>query len=154
MRCSEQTTSDVLFSSTQHVEKKPHSEHHTVSRKRYSSKSDFCSSLFFVEINECLNFGTCSHYCTNTKGSYKCTCDKNYKDMNGSCIAKGKDLYFLSTWPLASLWDFVLDLKVLVNLFIHYLCKQGLDIHIKPFKTWSVIMWYIFIYECFNNSIV
>uniref|UniRef100_A0A8C1IX14 Low density lipoprotein receptor-related protein 1Bb n=1 Tax=Cyprinus carpio TaxID=7962 RepID=A0A8C1IX14_CYPCA len=40
------------------------------------------------EINECLNFGTCSHYCTNTKGSYKCTCDKNYKDMNGSCIAK------------------------------------------------------------------
>uniref|UniRef100_A0A8C2L9E4 Low density lipoprotein receptor-related protein 1Bb n=1 Tax=Cyprinus carpio TaxID=7962 RepID=A0A8C2L9E4_CYPCA len=63
-------------------------EHHTVSRKRYSSKSDFCSSLFFVEINECLNFGTCSHYCTNTKGSYKCTCDKNYKDMNGSCIAK------------------------------------------------------------------
>ncbi|KAG1968578.1 low-density lipoprotein receptor-related protein 1B [Pimephales promelas] len=43
------------------------------------------------EINECLNFGTCSHYCTNTKGSYKCTCDKNYKDMNGSCIAKGPE---------------------------------------------------------------
>uniref|UniRef100_A0A8C1BL65 Low density lipoprotein receptor-related protein 1Bb n=1 Tax=Cyprinus carpio carpio TaxID=630221 RepID=A0A8C1BL65_CYPCA len=43
------------------------------------------------EINECLNFGTCSHYCTNTKGSYKCTCDKNYKDMNGNCIAKGPE---------------------------------------------------------------
>lgn len=67
----------------------------------------FSFLLFFVaEINECLNFGTCSHYCTNTKGSYKCTCDKNYKDMNGSCIAKGKDLYFLLTWPLASLWHF------------------------------------------------
>ncbi|XP_048049460.1 low-density lipoprotein receptor-related protein 1B isoform X2 [Megalobrama amblycephala] len=43
------------------------------------------------EINECLNFGACSHYCTNTKGSYKCACDKNYKDMNGSCIAKGPE---------------------------------------------------------------
>ncbi|KAI2660780.1 Low-density lipoprotein receptor-related protein 1B [Labeo rohita] len=46
------------------------------------------------EINECLNFGTCSHYCTNTKGSYKCTCDKNYKDMNGSCIAKATFHFF------------------------------------------------------------
>ncbi|TRY84843.1 hypothetical protein DNTS_002284 [Danionella cerebrum] len=35
------------------------------------------------EINECLYFGMCSHYCTNTKGSYKCTCEKNYKDSHG-----------------------------------------------------------------------
>uniref|UniRef100_A0A8C1Q9I9 Low density lipoprotein receptor-related protein 1Bb n=1 Tax=Cyprinus carpio TaxID=7962 RepID=A0A8C1Q9I9_CYPCA len=44
------------------------------------------------EINECLNFGTCSHYCTNTKGSYKCTCDKNYKDMNGSYFRRPRDV--------------------------------------------------------------
>uniref|UniRef100_A0A3B4E5T6 EGF-like domain-containing protein n=1 Tax=Pygocentrus nattereri TaxID=42514 RepID=A0A3B4E5T6_PYGNA len=43
------------------------------------------------EINECLYFGTCSHYCTNVKGSYKCTCDKNYKDVNGNCVAKGPE---------------------------------------------------------------
>ncbi|XP_058248902.1 low-density lipoprotein receptor-related protein 1B isoform X4 [Hemibagrus wyckioides] len=43
------------------------------------------------EINECLYFGTCSHYCTNIKGSYKCTCDKNYKDVNGNCVAKGPE---------------------------------------------------------------
>uniref|UniRef100_A0A8B9RNB7 Low density lipoprotein receptor-related protein 1Bb n=1 Tax=Astyanax mexicanus TaxID=7994 RepID=A0A8B9RNB7_ASTMX len=43
------------------------------------------------EMNECLYFGTCSHYCTNTKGSYKCTCDKNYKDISGNCIAKGPE---------------------------------------------------------------
>ncbi|KAJ8349713.1 hypothetical protein SKAU_G00248430 [Synaphobranchus kaupii] len=40
------------------------------------------------EVNECLQFGMCSHYCTNTKGSFKCTCYKNFKQINGSCVAK------------------------------------------------------------------
>lgn len=116
MRCSEQTTSDVLFSSTQHVKKS-----HIVSITQFPEsaipRNLTFILLFFAEINECLNFGTCSHYCTNTKGSYKCTCNKNYKDMNGSCIAKGKDLYFLLTWPLASLWDFILDYEWLTRSF-------------------------------------
>ncbi|KAJ8282634.1 hypothetical protein COCON_G00051530 [Conger conger] len=43
------------------------------------------------EVNECLHFGTCSHYCTNIKGSYKCTCDGNYKEINGTCHAKGPE---------------------------------------------------------------
>ncbi|XP_064182725.1 low-density lipoprotein receptor-related protein 1B-like isoform X2 [Anguilla rostrata] len=43
------------------------------------------------EVNECLHFGTCSHYCTNIKGSYKCTCDGNYKEINGTCQAKGPE---------------------------------------------------------------
>ncbi|MEQ2307416.1 Low-density lipoprotein receptor- protein 1B, partial [Ameca splendens] len=43
------------------------------------------------EINECLQFDTCPHYCTNTKGSFKCTCDRNYKEANGNCVAKGQD---------------------------------------------------------------
>uniref|UniRef100_A0A8C2AJR3 Low density lipoprotein receptor-related protein 1Ba n=1 Tax=Cyprinus carpio TaxID=7962 RepID=A0A8C2AJR3_CYPCA len=42
------------------------------------------------EVNECLRFGSCSQYCTNTKGSYKCTCDRNFKEINGECITKGK----------------------------------------------------------------
>ncbi len=37
--------------------------------------------------------------------------------MNGSCIAKGKDLYFLLTWPLASVWDFSLDYEWLSRSF-------------------------------------
>lgn len=41
------------------------------------------------EVNECLQMDTCPHYCTNTKGSFKCTCDRNYKDVNGNCVAKG-----------------------------------------------------------------
>uniref|UniRef100_A0A3P9M179 Low density lipoprotein receptor-related protein 1Bb n=1 Tax=Oryzias latipes TaxID=8090 RepID=A0A3P9M179_ORYLA len=43
------------------------------------------------EINECVQFDTCPHYCTNTKGSFKCTCDRNYKEINGNCVAKGPD---------------------------------------------------------------
>ncbi|XP_051787046.1 low-density lipoprotein receptor-related protein 1B [Erpetoichthys calabaricus] len=43
------------------------------------------------EINECFQFGSCSHYCINTKGSYKCTCDINYREINGSCTAKGPE---------------------------------------------------------------
>ncbi|KAK7940015.1 hypothetical protein WMY93_003341 [Mugilogobius chulae] len=43
------------------------------------------------ETNECLQFDACPHYCTNTKGAYKCTCDRNYKDINGNCIAKGPE---------------------------------------------------------------
>ncbi|KAJ8247100.1 hypothetical protein GJAV_G00258720, partial [Gymnothorax javanicus] len=43
------------------------------------------------EVNECLHFGTCPHYCTNIKGSYKCMCDGNYKEINGTCQVKGPE---------------------------------------------------------------
>ncbi|XP_078065107.1 low-density lipoprotein receptor-related protein 1B-like, partial [Mustelus asterias] len=38
---------------------------------------------------ECLQFGICSQYCNNTKGSYLCTCSKNYvKGRNHTCKAE------------------------------------------------------------------
>ncbi|XP_078118999.1 low-density lipoprotein receptor-related protein 1B-like [Sander vitreus] len=51
----------------------------------------FSAQRYGPEINECLQFDTCPHYCTNTKGSFKCTCDRNYKEINGNCIAKGPE---------------------------------------------------------------
>ncbi|TSL89901.1 Low-density lipoprotein receptor-related protein 1B [Bagarius yarrelli] len=43
------------------------------------------------QVNECMFFGTCSQSCSNTKGSYKCSCHPNFKEMNGECITKGPD---------------------------------------------------------------
>ena len=30
------------------------------------------------DINECETLGTCSHFCNNTKGGFKCSCDEGY----------------------------------------------------------------------------
>lgn len=30
------------------------------------------------DIDECLEPGTCSHFCNNTKGGYKCSCAEGY----------------------------------------------------------------------------
>ncbi|XP_062845365.1 low-density lipoprotein receptor-related protein 1B-like [Trichomycterus rosablanca] len=43
------------------------------------------------EVDECVLFGTCSQYCSNTKGSYKCSCHRNFKEINGECITKGPE---------------------------------------------------------------
>ncbi|XP_037535815.1 low-density lipoprotein receptor-related protein 1 [Nematolebias whitei] len=37
--------------------------------------------------NECKEFGTCSHICNNTKGSYKCSCHKYFSRINNTCKA-------------------------------------------------------------------
>uniref|UniRef100_A0A8C8I960 EGF-like domain-containing protein n=1 Tax=Oncorhynchus tshawytscha TaxID=74940 RepID=A0A8C8I960_ONCTS len=54
-----------------------------------------CMCVCFVchtdQYPSCLEFDTCAHYCTNTKGSYKCTCDKNFKEINRNCIVKGPE---------------------------------------------------------------
>ncbi|XP_048808618.1 low-density lipoprotein receptor-related protein 1B isoform X3 [Lagopus muta] len=43
------------------------------------------------DINECMVFGACSQHCNNVKGSYRCACEKNYKEWNNSCKAKGSE---------------------------------------------------------------
>ena len=34
----------------------------------------------------------CSHICNNTKGSYKCSCHKNFNRVNNGCKASGESL--------------------------------------------------------------
>ena len=44
---------------------------------------------YITDINECqFNNGHCGHHCTNTNGSYYCTCNPGYKLTNNkhSCV--------------------------------------------------------------------
>ncbi|ESP00656.1 hypothetical protein LOTGIDRAFT_112161, partial [Lottia gigantea] len=44
-----------------------------------------------IDINECETPGTCSQLCTNTKGSFKCSCEEGYMlDENKHCRVDGK----------------------------------------------------------------
>ena len=48
-------------------------------------------STLFLDINECLdyNFNKCDHNCTNTIGSYQCSCFPGYRLVNGTkCVDK------------------------------------------------------------------
>ncbi|XP_062842266.1 low-density lipoprotein receptor-related protein 1 isoform X2 [Trichomycterus rosablanca] len=40
-----------------------------------------------TDINECEQFGVCSHVCTNIKGSYKCSCSLHFTRVNHTCKA-------------------------------------------------------------------
>ncbi|XP_075055508.1 prolow-density lipoprotein receptor-related protein 1 [Mixophyes fleayi] len=49
------------------------------------------------DVNECLAFGTCSQICNNTKGSYMCTCAKNFQKLNHTCKAEeGTQLLYIA----------------------------------------------------------
>uniref|UniRef100_A0A4W3IBD4 LDL receptor related protein 1B n=1 Tax=Callorhinchus milii TaxID=7868 RepID=A0A4W3IBD4_CALMI len=62
------------------------------------------------DINECLQFGSCSQYCNNTKGSYMCICGKNYRrSHNHSCKTEGSEhqvLYIATGNEIRSIYPF------------------------------------------------
>ncbi|XP_077129136.1 low-density lipoprotein receptor-related protein 1B isoform X2 [Ranitomeya variabilis] len=43
------------------------------------------------DINECLLLRSCSHHCTNLKGSYHCSCDRNFIEGGSSCTIKDSE---------------------------------------------------------------
>lgn len=52
------------------------------------------TSFFFLDIDECLNnFDSCDQNCTNTNGSYYCSCIDGYRLNNDtySCDGKSKN---------------------------------------------------------------
>ncbi len=49
---------------------------------------------FFLDKNECKQFGMCSHICNNTKGSYKCSCHKYFSRINNTCKADSMCLFY------------------------------------------------------------
>jgi len=44
--------------------------------------------MLFIDINEC-SFSPCDHTCTNTPGSFVCSCDDGYLLDNGHLLSSG-----------------------------------------------------------------
>ncbi|XP_041476939.1 low-density lipoprotein receptor-related protein 2-like isoform X2 [Lytechinus variegatus] len=47
-----------------------------------------------VDVNECTDFN-CIQSCSNSKGSYRCSCSEGYSGQNNSCIANGEAPYLI-----------------------------------------------------------
>uniref|UniRef100_A0A7M4FXS6 LDL receptor related protein 1 n=1 Tax=Crocodylus porosus TaxID=8502 RepID=A0A7M4FXS6_CROPO len=61
------------------------------------------------DINECLQFGTCSQLCNNTKGSYVCSCSRNFVKTHHTCKAEGSEhqiLYIADDNKIRSMFPF------------------------------------------------
>nr|XP_042700082.1 LOW QUALITY PROTEIN: prolow-density lipoprotein receptor-related protein 1 [Chrysemys picta bellii] len=61
------------------------------------------------DINECSTFGTCSQICNNTKGSYVCSCARNFMKTHHTCKAEGSEqqiLYIADDNKIRSMYPF------------------------------------------------
>lgn len=78
------TTASVSLSSLR-TKTKNVNQFHSNDSKRFFLKYNFCSQ----DIDECENLDSCVHgTCTNTEGSYKCTCppDHQLNPTGNACI--------------------------------------------------------------------
>ena len=49
----------------------------------------FCLFVFLIDLNECAsNNGGCDQVCTNTHGSYQCSCNPGYTKSGHRCGGK------------------------------------------------------------------
>uniref|UniRef100_A0A1A8PVW5 Low density lipoprotein receptor-related protein 1 n=4 Tax=Nothobranchius TaxID=28779 RepID=A0A1A8PVW5_9TELE len=84
--------------------------------------------------NECKQFGVCSHICNNTKGSYKCSCQKYFSRINNTCKADaqghalyiGDDNEIRSLDPFLPNWRYEQVFQGDANMRI-----DAMDLHVK-----------------------
>ena len=51
--------------------------------------ASYLYTLLCVDINECNESSKCDHLCTNTNGSYYCSCNEGYSLMDNGKSCKG-----------------------------------------------------------------
>ena len=47
-------------------------------------------TVLFADVDECISNSPCAHYCTNTAGSFKCSCRPGYKLNSDGKTCKGE----------------------------------------------------------------
>lgn len=75
--------------------------------KKIESLNSF-NLRMFSDIDECSEEGFCSHRCTNSPGSYTCTCQSGYDLVNRTCYARGK-WFYMKTENGELLYEFLVN---------------------------------------------
>lgn len=93
--------------------------------------------LSFPDFDECTVYGTCSQTCTNTEGSYTCSCVEGYllQPDNRSCKAKNGESLSRGTMVLqgslaatrALPWCYSHGIEVFLDLFVPSLPSEPVD---------------------------
>ena len=62
----------------------------TLYKKTYPPSDILIHCHLFLDINECSTYNKCGYNarCTDTIGSYTCTCNNGYKMRGSSCVGK------------------------------------------------------------------
>lgn len=87
------------------------------------------SCLLFIDINECeIGQSSCTQTCTNSIGSYTCSCNEGYHlDSNGyNCLGQSFVLYRTHHWIIVVLynsctWNYRDFKDILISLQPHYI---------------------------------
>ena len=77
-------------------------------------------NVFNVDEDECM-FMMCDHICTNTVGSFRCTCNQGYELMENGMNCKGK-IMFVEWRLIVFLFCKGSDL-VLIYVYMLYICR-------------------------------
>ena len=98
---------------------------------------DTCTTLtlcvffrYHADINECL-ISPCDQFCTNTRGSFECSCTSGYglqgdgRTCRGACILLHSHKHKYMTFYLQILMS---ALKLLLSLWIFVRMTQTLDV--------------------------
>lgn len=73
-----------------------------------------------VDIDECKQFGSCSQLCTNTVGSFTCSCLPGYRLHDTACLAHGAAKLLFSTDSTIEYMDLETGSRVSVLSGLHY----------------------------------
>ena len=66
---------------------------YNVSSRCFSCSYKLYMLIFDLDVDECADgYGNCQHTCSNTAGSYKCSCNNGYRLKDDDHLCEGTEL--------------------------------------------------------------